>query len=44
MEARQLKTIKLIFKIEELQLPVTEIREGVKWETVGTRIHTMGSA
>ena len=38
LEARQLKTIKLIFKIEELGLPVTNVREGVKWETVGIKI------
>ena len=38
LEARQLKTIKLIFKIEELGLPVTNVREGVKWETVGIKL------
>ena len=39
-----MEKIKLIFKIEELQLPVTEIREGVKWETVGIKVHAMASA
>ena len=37
LEARQLKTLKLIFKIEDLGLPVTNVREGVKWETVGIK-------
>ena len=35
MEAWQLDKIKLIFKIEELKIPVMELREGAVWETVG---------